>query len=383
MLDEYMNQLEAIIDKDEYDLSNFAEKIQKRDEQLKLSSNELYDEPQFITTEKKLSMPDVSSKKESTITSIENRPPWGSNTLKNKKNKVRESLKQEKIISANNIKNKAEKRIKKNMLLKKDKEEAHKKEDELQKQIIGKQDELTKIEKEKEDLSKYLLKLEKVAKGQNIGDKTSEIMTFTEKDNTKENNKNYEAFDSQSLTINISGGSPNIVMDDQKGEKIIILSKKDLMKYLNKLYKENQALKNFQHQIFNLSKSYGDINDNLADCIAGFQELCMNTPGDKINLDEVENKLNELKKYMENSLETKTNEYNILMDKRDEDLTFLKSEFISLEKEMKEGTSDRLEEQRKILELQDKKEELERQIAELEGKGNNDGNATDEYIKEQ
>ena len=378
MLDEYMNQLEAIIDKDEYDLSNFAEKIQKREEQLKLSSNQLYDEPQFITTEKKLSMPDVSSKKESTITSIENRPPWGSNTLKNKKNKVRESLKQEKIISANNIKNKAEKRIKKNMLLKKDKEEAHKKEDELQKQIIGKQDELTKIEKEKEDLSKYLLKLEKVAKGQNIGDKTSEIMTFTEKDNTKENNKNYEAFDSQSLTINISGGSPNIVMDDQKGEKIIILSKKDLMKYLNKLYKENQALKNFQHQIFNLSKSYGDINDNLADCIAGFQELCMNTPGDKINLDDVENKLNELKKYMENSLETKTNEYNILMDKRDEDLTFLKSEFISLEKEMKEGTSDRLEEQRKILELQDKKEELERQIAELEGKGNNDGNATDE-----
>ena len=338
MLDEYMNQLEAIIDKNEYDLSNFAEKIQKRDEQLKLSSNQLYDEPQFITTEKKLSMPDVSSKKESTITSIENRPPWGSNTLKNKKNKVRESLKQEKIISANNIKNKAEKRIKKNMLLKKDKEEAHKKE----------------------------------------GDKTSEIMTFTEKDNTKENNKNYEAFDSQSLTINISGGSPNIVMDDQKGEKIIILSKKDLMKYLNKLYKENQALKNFQHQIFNLSKSYGDINDNLADCIAGFQELCMNTPGDKINLDDVENKLNELKKYMENSLETKTNEYNILMDKRDEDLTFLKSEFISLEKEMKEGTSDRLEEQRKILELQDKKEELERQIAELEGKGNNDGNATDE-----
>ena len=378
MLDEYMNQLEAIIDKDEYDLSNFAEKIQKRDEQLKLSSNQLYDEPQFITTEKKLSMPDVSSKKESTITSIENRPPWGSNTLKNKKNKVRESLKQEKIISANNIKNKAEKRNKKNMLLKKDKEEAHKKEDELQKQIIGKQDELIKIEKEKEDLSKYLLKLEKVAKGQNIGDKTSEIMTFTEKDNTKENNKNYEAFDSQSLTINISGGSPNIVMDDQKGEKIIILSKKDLMKYLNKLYKENQALKNFQHQIFNLSKSYGDINDNLADCIAGFQELCMNTPGDKINLDDVENKLNELKKYMENSLETKTNEYNILMDKRDEDLTFLKSEFISLEKEMKEGTSDRLEEQRKILELQDKKEELERQIAELEGKGNNDGNATEE-----
>ena len=167
-------------------------------------------------------------------------------------------------------------------------------------------------------------------------------MTFSEKDNSPEINKNYEAFDSQSLTINISGGSPNVIMEDDKGEKIIILSKKDLMKYLNKLYKENQVLKNFQHQIFNLSKSYGEINDNLAECIAGFQELCTNTEGDQLNIGDVEKKLNELKKYMENSLETKTNEYNILMDKRDEDLSLLKSEFILLEKEMKESGSDRL-----------------------------------------
>ena len=378
MLDEYMQQLEAIIDKDEYDLSNFEEKIQKREEQLKLSSNQLYEEPQFITTEKKITMQDFSSKKESTVLSIENRPPWGSNTLKNKKNPVRESLKQEKLISANNIKTKTEQRKKKNLKYKKEQEEAHKKEDELQKQILGKQDDITKIEKEKEDLSKYLLKLEKVAKGQGIGDKTGDVMTFTEKDNAKENNKNYEAFDSQSLTINISGGSPNVVMEDQKGEKIIILSKKDLMKYLNKIYKENQALKNFQHQIFNLSKSYGEINDNLADCIAGFQELCMSTSGDKINLEDIENKLNELKKYMENSLETKTNEYNILMDKRDEDLTLLKSEFINLEKDMKENSDDRLEEQRKIMDLQEKKEELERQIAELEEKQNNEENNNEE-----
>ena len=378
MLDEYMQQLEAIIDKDEYDLSNFEEKIQKREEQLKLSSNQLYEEPQFITTEKKITMQDLSSNKESTVLSIENRPPWGSNTLKNKKNPVRESLKQEKLISANNIKTKTEQRKKKNLKYKKEQEEAHKKEDELQKQILGKQDDITKIEKEKEDLSKYLLKLEKVAKGQGIGDKTGDVMTFTEKDNAKESNKNYEAFDSQSLTINISGGSPNVVMEDQKGEKIIILSKKDLMKYLNKIYKENQALKNFQHQIFNLSKSYGEINDNLADCIAGFQELCMSTSGDKINLEDIENKLNELKKYMENSLETKTNEYNILMDKRDEDLTLLKSEFINLEKDMKENSDNRLEEQRKIMDLQEKKEELERQIAELEEKQNNEENNNEE-----
>ena len=361
MLDEYMQQLESIIEKDEYDLSNFAEKIQKREDQLKLSSEQVNDEPQFNSSEN-----NVTSKKENTISTIENRPPWGSNTLKNKKNKVRESIKQEKIISANNIKNKVEQRKKQNLKFRKQQEEVHKKEDELKNKIIGKQDELIKIEKEKEDLSKYLLMLEKVAKGQNLGDKTGEVMTFTEKDSNKEDNKNYEAFDSQSLTINISGGSPNVIMEDEKGEKLIILSKKDLMKYLNKLYKENQALKNFQNQIFNLSKSYGDINDNLADCIAGFQELCMNTDGDKINIEDVQNKLNDLKKYLESSLETKNNEYNILMDKKDEDINLIKNEFILLEKDMKESTFDRLEEQRKIMELQIKKEELERQIAELE-----------------
>ena len=369
MLDEYMQQLESIIEKDEYDLSNFAEKIQKREDQLKLSSEQVNDEPQFNSSEN-----NVTSKKENTISTIENRPPWGSNTLKNIKNKVRESIKQEKIISANNIKNKVEQRKKQNLKFRKQQEEVHKKEDELKNKIIGKQDELIKIEKEKEDLSKYLLMLEKVAKGQNLGDKTGEVMTFTEKDSNKEDNKNYEAFDSQSLTINISGGSPNVIMEDEKGEKLIILSKKDLMKYLNKLYKENQALKNFQNQIFNLSKSYGDINDNLADCIAGFQELCMNTDGDKINIEDVQNKLNDLKKYLESSLETKNNEYNILMDKKDEDINLIKNEFILLEKDMKESTFDRLEEQRKILELQEKKEELERQIAELEGKENDENN---------
>ena len=369
MLDEYMQQLESIIEKDEYDLSNFAEKIQKREDQLKLYSEQVNDEPQFNSSEN-----NVTSKKENTISTIENRPPWGSNTLKNKKNKVRESIKQEKIISANNIKNKVEQRKKQNLKFSKQQEEVHKKEDELKNKIIGKQDELIKIEKEKEDLSKYLLMLEKVAKGQNLGDKTGEVMTFTEKDSNKEDNKNYEAFDSQSLTINISGGSPNVIMEDEKGEKLIILSKKDLMKYLNKLYKENQALKNFQNQIFNLSKSYGDINDNLADCIAGFQELCMNTDGDKINIEDVQNKLNDLKKYLESSLETKNNEYNILMDKKDEDINLIKNEFILLEKDMKESTFDRLEEQRKILELQEKKEELERQIAELEGKENDENN---------
>ena len=366
MLEEYMKQLEDVIDKDEYDRSNFEEKILKREEQLNNLNQENHEEseqPQNQVNQKLIQ----DTKKLKNSNNLANRPAWGSNTQKSKPNKAREQIKQSKVLNAQNINNKVAEKDKKNIKYKKQREEVKKKKNDLEKELNTKEDQLLKASKEKDELSKYLFKIEKVVKGNTGGQNGTTVMTFTDKDiNDENNNKNFEAFDSQSLTINISGGSPNVIMEDGKGQKIIIISKKDLMKYLNKLYKENQGLKNFQNQIFNLSKSYDDINNNLADCISSFQELCMNNRGDKINMQDVDQKLNELKKHIESSLETKQNEYSILMDKRDEDLSLLRSEFIEHEKDMKESGNDRLEEQRKIMELQIKKEELERQIAELE-----------------
>ena len=373
MLEEYMKQLEAVIDKDEYDLSNFEEKILKREELLSKNNQQKNEEPEVNQSDEKLLYSEASTtNKVKSDKNLGNRPAWGSNTLHNKKNKVRESYKQSKAINSKNINNKVEEKKKKNLNLKKQREKIKQKHNDLEKELNTKEDELNKVTKEKEDLSKYLFKIEKVVKGTSSNSHGGPlVVTFSENDISPENVKNYEAFDSQSLTINISGGSPNIIMENEKGDKIIIISKKDLMKYLNKLYKENQGLKNFQNQIFNLSKSYDDINNNLADCIAGFQELCINNPSDKIIMQDVDAKLDELKKHIENSLETKMSEYTILTDKRDEDLSLLKSEFIELEKEMKDSGSDRFEEQRKIMELQIKKEELERQIEELESKNEN------------
>ena len=367
MLDEYMKQLEEVIDKDEYDRSNFEEKILKREKLLSETNEQNNEDPETTPFNEKLLQSD-RSKKVKNNNNLPNRPAWGSNTLNNKKNPVRESYKQSKVINYKNINNKVEEKKMKNLNLKKQREKIKQKHNELEKELNNKEDELNKVTKEKEDLSKYLFKIEKVVKGASNTAGNPSVMTFSENEILQDKVKNYEAFDSQSLTINISGGSPNIIMENEKGEKIIIISKKDLMKYLNKLYKENQGLKNFQNQIFNLSKSYDDINNNLADCIAGFQELCINNPSDKINMQDVNEKINELKKHIETSLETKMNEYSILNDKRDEDLSLLNSEFIELEKEMKDGGNDRFEEQRKIMELQIKKEELERQIEELEGK---------------
>ena len=63
-------------------------------------------------------------------------------------------------------------------------------------------------------------------------------------------------------------------MEKEKGEKIKIISKKDLMKYLNKLYKVNHMM--------------------IKIIAAGFQELCLNNPSDKVTFQDVEEKLNEL-----------------------------------------------------------------------------------------
>ena len=235
MLEEYMKQLEDVIDKDEYDRSNFEEKILKREEQLNNLNQENHEEseqPQNQINQKLIQDP----KKLKNSNNLANRPAWGSNTQKSKPNKAREQIKQSKVLNAQNINNKVAEKDKKNIKYKKQREEVKKKKNDLEKELNTKEDQLLKASKEKDELSKYLFKIEKVVKGNTGGQNGTTVMTFTDKDiNDENNNKNFEAFDSQSLTINISGGSPNVIMEDGKGQKIIIISKKDLMKYLNKI----------------------------------------------------------------------------------------------------------------------------------------------------
>ena len=89
-------------------------------------------------------------------------------------------------------------------------------------------------------------------------------------------------------------------MEEEKPEKIIIISKSDLMKYLNKLYTVNHMM--------------------IKIIVSGFQGLGLNNPSDKVIFQDVEQKLNEVKKHIESSLEAKLSEYTNLMGKRDEDL---------------------------------------------------------------
>ena len=77
MLEEYMKQLEAVIDKDEYDLSNFEEKILKREELLSKNNQQKNEEPEVNQSDEKLLYSEASTtNKVKSDKNLGNRPAW-------------------------------------------------------------------------------------------------------------------------------------------------------------------------------------------------------------------------------------------------------------------------------------------------------------------
>lgn len=238
---------------------------------------------------------------------------------------------------------------------------------ELEKILENKNQEISKLLREKEHMSSYLIKLESVMRRKTDTNTQGTTETFKDaptientKDNAEEGDK-FEAFNAHNLTINITGASPTITMIDGEGHKNVITRKRDMMKFLNKIYRENQSLKNFQNQVFMLSKTYDDINNNLAESISGFQEISKNIGSDNIKI-EVDNKLHELKTQIQNSLETKQSEYNMLLEKKDEDYHMLQEEFLNVSKEIEQRRMERIFEQKTIMDLNMRLEMLESKL---------------------
>ncbi len=186
-------------------------------------------------------------------------------------------------------------------------------------------------------------------------------LTEQSDEKTKDNNNENK------LTISMTGTAPVITMDDGQGNKNIIKSKASLMKFLYKIYMENQNLKNFQGQVFNLSKNYDDINNILAESISGFQDIAKNTKKEEI-INEVNNRLKELKVQVENSMEQKQNEYNSQLEKKEDDINILNKAYNNVYKEIRQKKSDKLHEQKTIENLNSQIEILETKLAYLKQK---------------
>ena len=257
----------------------------------------------------------------------------------------------------------------------------------LEKDIEEKHKKLEKINKERDSLKNYLKRLEKVMEQKTDTDNNdnTKISTANKNKNTlgtinktltnqsenqiseQSEEKTTENASEKNLTISMTGTPPVITMDDGQGNKNIIKSKAGLMKFLYKIYIENLNLKNFQGQVFNLSKNYDDINNILAESISGFQDIAKSTKREDI-INEVDTKLKELKTQVESSIEQKQNEYNTNLEKKEEDINMITKAYNNVYKEIQQKKSDKLHEQKTIEDLNSQIEILQTKLAYLKQK---------------
>ena len=251
---------------------------------------------------------------------------------------------------------------------------------ELEKDLESKNKKLEKVAKEKKHFQNYLTKLEKIVQEKTDTDNVQQSnlpqttikeiestinKSVTNKEEGSQNTEqNEEKNDKIKLTISMGGIAPIITMDDGQGNKNVIKSKKALMKFLYKIYSENQNLKNFQKQVFDLSKDYDDIKNIMEEGISGFQDIAKSTKSEQIqNL--VDEKMKELKTEIESALEQKQKEYNEQLKKKEEEINMLTQAYENIYKEVQEKNSDKIHEQNTIKNLNSQIEILETKLAYL------------------
>ena len=263
------------------------------------------------------------------------------------------------------------------------------KSEKLEKEISSKNKKLEKELKEIEKLKSCITKLEQTVQKKIDTDNNADSILPLKSNNKKEkikafdctlDSRNYTLHEDEKsnneenankITISMKGPCPVITMDDGQGNKNVIKSKSDIIKFLNKVYSENQNLKNFQNQVFNLSKNYDDINNILNESIAGFQEIIKAT-GDSNLEQKVNNSLSDLKTQIESSLEKKQNEYNQQLAKKEESLNVLFNTYGSIEKEILQRKLDKFHEQKTIENLNTQIEILQTKLSLLKKKDTNE-----------
>ena len=237
---------------------------------------------------------------------------------------------------------------------------------ELEKKMLNKNKELTKLIREKDTLETYIKKM------QNSVDKKQSSKENMLDFNTKTESGSGESREKESkLTIKMLGGCPTVTMQDSTtGNKNAISNQQEMMRFLNKIYRENLSLKNLQHQVYALSRTYEDIKNNLSESISGFKEISdkNNLLGDDVKTS-VNGQLTEFKSEIERSLEEKQNEYNNNMDKKDTDYKALSEQYLSSLKELEQLRIERINSQKLNLELNLRLEVLQNKINEYERKG--------------
>ena len=384
MLDNYIKKIENLITPTYYDRNNYKEKILSEGNNINEEDVEpkfkTFKKPNYEKFQKKNSKEyekknQIDKKKQENEGKLEN--PELDNLFQRtlaKTEEINEPIRKikGKEYSDNDIETLLEK-VKslnlKNMNYRYEIEKYKNKINQLQKDYDIQIDLQNKMEKEKENLTKYLLKLEKMLQNKSkpiiINSTNSNISTISNNQNNMSitaTKKSVSIFNTSNINISVSGNNPIItIIDNVKNIKHTILSRDELQNFLLKIYKENQKLKAFQSQVFELSKNYDDINSNIEDSLKKLQETIKNSNNGNNIGQEILTQFQDFTEKIDKILETKQIEYNLLLKGKDDELEIIGEELLNVNKELEERKSDRLKEQKIIFDLENEIKELKKQ----------------------
>ena len=192
--------------------------------------------------------------------------------------------------------------------------------------------------------------------------------------------KSLSIFSCQNISIDVAPNY-NVIINDITNQKTLnISSRQELKSFLLKIYNENQKLKTFQSQVFELSKTYDDINDNLLESIRNIQSIVES----KESKDMEKELLSNYQKLVENvdkTLQTKQNEYNSLLKAKEEENQIVQEEILTLNAEIQVNKRDRLKDQQIILNLEQENQTLKEKLSSFE-EGENTMKMKNDYRNE-
>lgn len=139
---------------------------------------------------------------------------------------------------------------------------------ELKSKVEEKDEIIGKLERQKEKDNKYLLKMEGLLANKENGNNISVNKTKIISDKTLISNIHSKIHDGPNIDFNKTN---QLIIEDKVNHTIHnFTDRNDLKEFVSNLTAENQKLKLFQNGVFDLSKKYDDVNENM---IEGMKQI--------------------------------------------------------------------------------------------------------------
>lgn len=341
MIDDYLKKLETIISPQTYDLTNYKDKI--------LQSSINFPDKNFIQG---LDVSRVAAEREEKRVAMQQQPVIQKDNLNDYQSQM--SLNKSNN-EKTNIEIEAEARGKvhqlnvKNMAYRQQIDALNRKVEEQARTIDSQRRTIEEYQVIIENNSRYLLKLESylVEAGKN---------------------KARERF-----TLNLLGVSSEFAKEckDQAGKASFSVEKINLKELVVSLANENQKLKDFQTKVIELSKQYDEVNDQMVDSLKFLKDKFLSNSAnfgssDDVLMADLNNNLNQILFCVQETLNIKQSEYQMIIDTKDQELNFLRKEIVQLNESLENSKKDRMKDQKNMIEIECQNNQLHNEIEELQ-----------------